>query len=444
MTNAAARDDSGVVSAPAVESTPTILCVDDEPMVLDSLREQFERQLASNYAVEVAQDGAEALEIIDELTKAGVAIPVVVSDHIMPGMKGDELLARIHVRLPETRKILLTGQAGLEAVGRAIKEAALYRYVAKPWQREDLALTVREAIRGFEADAKVRAQHAAALRFVPYEFLELLGRTDLTEVRRGDHVQAPVSVFYSDLRSYTTLVLGRTPAENLRWINNYLHAMEAPIRKHHGFVNSVAGDSILALFPDADAVVLAAIESLQCLEEHNRARVNEGDPPLRVGIGINTGEVLMAVLGGTDKLMCDVVGDPVNLASRIEGLTKHLGTMLISGQTHAALRDPGRYAMRYVDRVHVQGRDVPTELYEVLDGLAAPERDRKLASRDRLRDAIQSYQAGDVGVARRAFEALANGDPDDRAYASYLARIYELENAGVPAGWDGATRMRQK
>jgi DNA-binding NtrC family response regulator len=173
-------------------SAVTILCVDDEPIVLQSLRDQFESQLPE-YEIELAQDAAEALELLDELIEDGATVPVVISDHIMPGMKGDELLVAVHERLPETRTILLTGQAGLDAVGRAVNDGGLYRYIAKPWDRGDLAMTVREAVRGYLAEATVREQqariaaaHSAATRFVPYEFLSLLGRDELAEVRRGD------------------------------------------------------------------------------------------------------------------------------------------------------------------------------------------------------------------------------------------------------------------
>jgi LmbE family N-acetylglucosaminyl deacetylase/ActR/RegA family two-component response regulator len=169
-----------------------VLCVDDEPMVLRSLREQFERALGG-FDIEVAAGALEALEILDELRADGVPVPVVVSDHIMPGMKGDELLVRVHERLPDTRTILLTGQAGLDAVARAVNAAGLYRYIAKPWDRDDLTLTVREAVRGYLAEQQVREQqarlveaHRAATRFVPFEFLSLLGRSELAEVRRGE------------------------------------------------------------------------------------------------------------------------------------------------------------------------------------------------------------------------------------------------------------------
>lgn len=428
----------------------TIVCVDDEAIVLTSLREQFERHLGG-FEVEVAQDAAEALEIIDELRAAGVTVPVVISDHIMPGMKGDEFLVRVHAVLPDTRTILLTGQAGVEAVGRAINGAGLYRYLTKPWDRDDLTLTVREAIRGYQAERQVHAQqarlaaaHEAAMRFVPSEFLGLLGRAELADVRLGDFVSQPVSVYYSDIRSYTTLVEGRSPAENLSWINEYLGCMEGPIHRHGGFVEGVAGDAIVALFGHgADASVRAAIESQHALSECNVTRVRRGDPPLSIGIGINTGECLLGVLGG-ERLKCGVVGDAVNLAARVEGLTRHLGTVLITGETRDALADPGRFTLRYVDRVQVKGRTAPTSLYEVLDGLGDAERARKQATAGRLAEALALFQARDLAGAGAALEELARVDPDDPAIRWHRARVERFSSQGLPTGWDGTTRLDSK
>lgn len=237
-------------------ATPTIICVDDEPMVLDSLREQFERQFGAALDVEVAQDAAEALELVEELQEAGVSVPVVISDHIMPGMKGDELLVRLKDILPDARKILLTGQAGLEAVGRAVNEAGLYRYIAKPWDRADLALTVRGAVDGYQTEVTVRRQrerlarsHEAALRFVPHSYLQLLGRADLTEVEGGDCAELDIGIYYSDIRSFTPLVEARAPRDNLTWINDYMAEMDASIQAHRGFIDDITGDALLAIFP---------------------------------------------------------------------------------------------------------------------------------------------------------------------------------------------------
>jgi adenylate cyclase len=435
-----------------INPIPCIICVDDEPMVLDSLREQLERQLQDSVAIAVAQDAVEALEIVDELVAEGVDIPVVISDHIMPGMKGDELLVHIHERLPDTRTILLTGQAGLGAVGRAVNEAGLYRYMAKPWDRDDLAMTVREAIRGFLTAAKVRAQqeqllrsHEAAQRFVPYPYFELLGRSDLTQVQRGDSAMQEVSLYYSDIRSYTSLVEGCSPDENLAWINEYLEWMEAPIRRHGGFIENVQGDTVLALFSQgADGLLCAAVESLEALVELNAHRAGRGEPPLRIGLGMNTGTVLLGVLGGTDRLQCGVVGDAVNLAARVEGLTKRLGTMLLTGRTYRALAEPDRWAMRYVDRVQVKGRSTATELYELLDGLPEDERLRKLESRNRFAQAIGCFQEGELEDARKVFSELRAADRSDPVFGWYLDRIAKLSTVGLPDDWNGTSKLSRK
>ena len=413
-----------------MQPPPTILCVDDEPMVLTALRNQFARQLP-DHEVEVAQDGEEALEILEELREAKVAVPVVISDHIMPGMKGDELLVRVRALLPDTRTILLTGQAGLDAVGRAINEAGLFRYISKPWDREDLALTVREAIWAHQAELTVRAQqaqlaeaHAAAVRFVPHEFLALLGRTDLTEVLRGDYAEQQVSVYYSDIRSYTTLVEDLGAQESLGWINEYQLCMEGAIRRHGGFVTNIAGDAIVALFGGgAQPALRAGVDSFRALDEYNIQRQERGDPPLRIGIGLSTGPVLLGVIGGVERLKAGLVGDVVNLAARVEGLTRNLGSMLITGETRAALPDPDAHALRYVDRVRVKGRSSQTELYEVLDVLPSEQRAGRLATRERFEAAIGAFQQGALDEAERSFSALFEETPDDQAVAWYLARI---------------------
>lgn len=137
-----------------------ILCVDDEEMVLRSLQRELNHTLGKNYIVETATSGEDALELFQELQEEGHEIPVLISDHIMPGMKGSDLLQRIHDMAPRTMKIMLTGQADMEAVTRAVNSANLYRYIAKPWERADLALTVKEAIRRYVQEKKLHKQNA--------------------------------------------------------------------------------------------------------------------------------------------------------------------------------------------------------------------------------------------------------------------------------------------
>lgn len=136
-----------------------ILCIDDENIVLDALKEQIQQEFEGDFVVEVAEGAEEALEILDELMEDGFTIPVVIADFIMPGMKGDELLAKIHEIKPAARKILLTGQASIEGVSNAVNRANLYRFISKPWEKQDLIITIREALKSFDQDKMILKQN---------------------------------------------------------------------------------------------------------------------------------------------------------------------------------------------------------------------------------------------------------------------------------------------
>lgn len=140
-------------------SKPVILCVDDENIITDALKDQLQRKFGSEYDIETSDSGADALEFYTELIEDNIDVPVIIVDYIMPGMKGDELLKEIHKISGETLNILLTGQANLEGVTNAINFANLYRYISKPWDQEDLEMTVKEAIKSFYAKREIKEKN---------------------------------------------------------------------------------------------------------------------------------------------------------------------------------------------------------------------------------------------------------------------------------------------
>ncbi|MBE9184078.1 PAS domain S-box protein [Microcoleus sp. LEGE 07076] len=143
-----------------MNNKPVIICVDDEPIILESLKIELKKALGEEHLLEIAEGGEDALELIDELVAEGSEIVAVISDYLMPNIKGDELLKQIHKILPKTIKIMLTGQADLEAVANSIKYAKLYRYISKPWQSEDLKLTVKEAVNSYFMEKQLAEQNA--------------------------------------------------------------------------------------------------------------------------------------------------------------------------------------------------------------------------------------------------------------------------------------------
>ena len=131
-----------------VQEKGVLLCVDDEPIVLTALRDQLRRAYGSEYVIDVAESAEEALELLDELAGEGHRLLVIVSDWLMPGMKGDEFLVQAHRRFPTVVKILLSGQAEQAAVDRARREAGLHEFLAKPWNAQELVEAINQGLRG--------------------------------------------------------------------------------------------------------------------------------------------------------------------------------------------------------------------------------------------------------------------------------------------------------
>jgi diguanylate cyclase (GGDEF)-like protein len=140
-------------------SRATIICVDDEEIILNSLEKQLKRSLGRDYNIELVANGWEALSLCAELTAEGIDLALVISDQTMPGMSGDEFLIKLHAAYPKTLKILLTGQAGADSVGKIVNAAALYRYITKPWDETDFILTVKEALRRYEQEEQLSEQN---------------------------------------------------------------------------------------------------------------------------------------------------------------------------------------------------------------------------------------------------------------------------------------------
>lgn len=136
-----------------------ILCVDDEKMVLTSLKAELKEIFGNQYIIELSEDPGEAIEILENLLEEGYDVPLIISDYIMPTMKGDELLKCIHVKSPKTRSIMLTGQATTEGVTNALNWARLYRYMSKPWEVDDLSMTVKEAIKSYVQEQLLEHQN---------------------------------------------------------------------------------------------------------------------------------------------------------------------------------------------------------------------------------------------------------------------------------------------
>ena len=271
----------------------------------------------------------------------------------------------------------------------------------------------------------------AAARFVPHEFLSFLGYESLVDVKVGQAVEKEMSILFSDIRDFTTLSEGMSLADNFKFINAYLSRMEPAIAKNKGFIDKYIGDAIMALFGGgADDAVRAAIAMLDCLTEYNETRQRPGRLPLSIGIGINTGSLMLGTVGGESHLDTTVISDAVNLASRIEGLTKIYGTpLLISHGTFLQLEDTNNYMIRLIDRVSVKGKSEKVSVFEVFDADPPEIKDAKLAERTHFEQAVFLYHVQDYAGAKKGFKHCLNKIKNDRPCEIYLERCAQVENA---------------
>lgn len=286
----------------------------------------------------------------------------------------------------------------------------------------------------------------AQKRFVPQEFLAALGKESIATVVLGDSVQKEMSILFSDMRGFTSLVEGMSPRENIDFINEYLAEMEPAILSRGGFVDSYLGDAIMALFPGAARDALAgAIEMLRRLAAYNTRRTKRGGTAVRIGVGVNTGMLTLGTIGGPQRIKCGVIGDPVNLASRIETATKRYGVPLLCGErTIESVASPGAFLVREVDRVRVQGRVTPTTLYEVFDADPEPLREKKLAIAATWSEALEAYRRGDLGEATAAFDAVRKVLPDDPVATLRHARAVRRAAEPRRGPWDHVEELTEK
>jgi len=267
-------------------------------------------------------------------------------------------------------------------------------------------------------------------RFVPREFLKLLDKESVIDVQLGDHVEKEMTILFCDIRGFTAMSEKMTPQENFDFINIYLGQMEPIIGKHRGFVDKYIGDAIMALFPtSADDAVRGSIAMLRGLVEYNQLLVEANYQVIQIGIGLNTGPLMLGTVGGPNRMDGTVISDAVNLAARIEGLTKVYGsTLLITDQTYQKLEDISQYNIRVIDRVTVKGKTEAVTVYEVFDGDSPTVIELKEKTLVDFEEGCVSYHGGNLNRAKDYFEKVLSTNPHDEAAHVYLIRCNNTIN----------------
>lgn len=302
---------------------------------------------------------------------------------------------------------------------------------------------------------ELRGLSVAFYRFVPTQVLEQMEKKSASDLKVGDNALRLMNVLFSDIRGFTAMSEGMSPDDNFRFLNSYLTRMEPLIASEGGYVDKFLGDGIMALFSESAGVkegktpsergLDAALAMRRDLPEYNNRRKQSGYAPIDIGIGLHTGPLIIGAVGSSNRIDTTVIGNTVNVASRIEGMTTYYKAgIIISEALRTDLTHPENYRIREIGSILVKGKTQPIVLYEVYD--TDPE---EIAA---LKEKSSPYISGGVSLfrdkqfeeARKLFrEALLIYQADS------VARVYyklseKFMNTSVPENWKGAIEVFRK
>jgi two-component system sensor histidine kinase ChiS len=312
-------------------------------------------------------------------------------------------------------------------------------YLAKPFSKDELLARIHTHLELL----KINTSYG---KFVPHEFLRFLGKESIIDVQLGDYVQAEITVLFSDIRSFTTLSEQMTPQENFNFLNAYLSRMGPVIRKHHGFIDKYIGDAVMAIFPRRiEDAINASIDMMKELTAYNTERTKRGENPITIGAGLHTGSVMLGTIGELERMEGTVIADTVNLASRLEGLTKRYGAaILVSEFTLSKVEDSQQYTHRFLGKVRVKGKREVISIFEIFDGDPERVKTLKLGTKSDFEQGLEYYFAGEFVEAAACFKHILNVNPDDKTAKLYLERSAQFMVQGIPDDWQGIETMESK
>ena len=410
-----------------------ILIVDDESVNIQVLANNL---LLEKYEIAEASSGREALELIDR----GYKPDLILLDIMMPRMTGYEVCEKIREKFAasELPIVMLTAKNQVSDLVQGFNAGA-NDFLTKPFLKNELMARIKTHIR-------LTKTNAAYGRFVPHDFLRFLGHESILDVELGDQIQKEMTILFSDIRSFTTISEAMTPQENFNFLNSYLGRVSPVIRAHHGFIDKYIGDAIMALFPEsADDAVRAAVEMQKQVIIYNQHRQQSNYAPITIGIGLHVGTLMLGTIGEQERMESTVIADAVNLASRLEGLTKVYGSgILVSESILEHLGDREKYLCRFVDRVTVKGKRSVVSVFEIYDAETQQSIDLKQETAAAFEKGLELYFEKNFSKAQKIFKKICETNPQDKLASLYYQRSLKNRMYGVSEGWSGIEALDNK
>lgn len=354
---------------------PTLLYVDDEQHNLDAFSAAFRR----NYTIYTSLSAKEGFKILKEHD-----IEIVITDQRMPEMTGVQFLEIVAQEFPSVIRIIITAYTDLNALIRAINMGKIFAYITKPWNNLELQQVVDKAVsfhrlekRNQELVLDLQSQMSDQQkimdifkRFVPETIINDLKEREGVSLLHGE--SRIVSILIVDIRGFTKIASNLDPSDVVRYINHFFTMVSECVSAHNGSINKFLGDGVLAIFgaplsyiDNTYNAVAAAVDIINQLVHFNEENQDKIKAVTEIGIGISTGEAIVGNIGTADKIEYTVIGNTVNMASKIQELTKDQpNSILIDTRTYKAVKD--RVMVDTLENKKIPGKDETVNLYRVL------------------------------------------------------------------------------
>ncbi len=352
-----------------------ILYVDDEEHNLISFEATFRRE----YEVHTAKSAEEGISIMRKNE-----IHLVITDQRMPEMTGIQFLEKIAPEFPDTIRMILTGFSDIGVIVEAINSGRVFRYITKPWDENELRMTIENAKQLFglqinnrelmtSLQQKVEEQEATLrlfIRYVPEQVVKKTLENSQEAIFQGE--VRDVAVLFCDIRGFTPMSEELSPKEVVSFLNDYYTIMSEIVKQYNGTVNQFVGDEIFAAFgaPEMSTdnesnAVFCAIKMMENLSKLNDTYKEKFKREIQMGIGINYGEVVAGNVGSADRIRYSLTGDTVNTGKRIESITKdHPNSILISDSIYERTKDVVN--AKAWEPLQVKGKREKIQVYEVI------------------------------------------------------------------------------
>jgi class 3 adenylate cyclase len=297
-----------------------------------------------------------------------------------------------------------------------------------------------------EREDAMRRVYEVTNKFVPHEFIRSLGKKFITDIQLGDQVEKIVTVLFSDIRGYTTIAEQMTPEENFHFVCSFNERIGPIIRANHGFINQYLGDAIMAIFPgQASDALTAAVQMLKCVQDLNEERKVKKQEPIKIGVGMHTGPLIMGITGDHERLDAATIADAVNIASRLESLTKQYKVnILLSDETLQLVDGATNFHFRHLGLIQLKGKQAPVSIHECLSGTAEEDLEKKLAALPHFKLGMFYYLNKSFGEASSRFKRVLEIYPEDTTAKLFLTRASQYMDSGTPENWTGVEEMLAK